>query len=382
MKTAVLLFTYNRSRHTEYVINALSHSNKLPEKLLVFQDGMKSTEDKKEWNKVNKMIKEIDWCDTEIHVAERNKGLVVSITSGITYAFQEYDAVIVLEDDCVPAVSFINFMEQCFEKYKDNKEVYSVSGYAYPVSLKKDAYDVYGCGRISSWGWGTWKDRWGCFRKDYELAMKMKQNETASRNLAMWGAGLEEMLVGNIKGICNSWAVFWALNVIAKNGVCINPYEALIKNIGFDGSGTHITDADIWDVELINEDKVEFSLPDELNISDEIIEAFAPLCGSYTALNRDNEKKEKILVYGMGNFFKKNERDICRKYYIKAIIDHTHKGWYAGKKIITRKEISHYTYDYILIMIFDAKERLKVIKELMAENIERNKILVGKDIYE
>lgn len=382
MKTAVLLFTYNRSRHTKYVINALRCNSKLPEKLIIFQDGIKNIEDRDEWQEVNKIIKEIDWCDTEIHVSEHNKGLASSITAGIVYAFQEYDAVIVLEDDCVPAVSFMNFMMQCFEKYKDNKEVYSVSGYAYPVSLEKDAYDVYGCGRISSWGWGTWKDRWDCFRKDYELAMKMKQDETASRNLAMWGAGLEEMLVGNIKGICNSWAVFWALNVIAQNGICINPYESLIKNIGFDGDGTHYTDAATWDVRIMNEEIAHFNLPDEIRISDKTIEVFAPLCGSYMAINRDDDKKEKILLYGMGKFFERNEREICKKYYIGAIIDRAQRGWYAGKKIIGQKEIIQYTYDYILIMIFDVKERSKIIQELMAENIDGNKILIGKDLYE
>ena len=153
MKTATLLFTYNRSYHTEQVINSLKQNTQFPSKLFVFQDGLKQGEDDYEWKKVNDIIRAIDWCENEIIVSSNNKGLAASIVSGINYAFEEYDTVIVLEDDCVCSVDFISFMQQCFEKYKDDKKVYSVSGYSYPVSLEKGKYDVYGCGRISSWGW-------------------------------------------------------------------------------------------------------------------------------------------------------------------------------------------------------------------------------------
>ena len=40
---------------------------------------------------------------------------------------------------------------QCFDKYAEQEEVYSVSGYSWPIILPENEYDVYGCGRISSW---------------------------------------------------------------------------------------------------------------------------------------------------------------------------------------------------------------------------------------
>ena len=107
-------------------------------------------------------------------------------------------------------------MYQCFEKYQNNKKIYSLSGYSWPIDVEKTQYDVYGCGRISSWGWGTWKDRWEIYQKDYELIKRMKQEKLMSRNLEIWGHDLEDTLVGNVKGECDSWAVFWALNVIEK----------------------------------------------------------------------------------------------------------------------------------------------------------------------
>lgn len=122
MKIATLLFTYNRSRHTGQVIESLKNNTVLPEKLIVFQDGVKQDEDAEEWQKVNSLVHEIDWCEKEVIVSGYNKGLAESIVSGIEYAFRENDAVIVLEDDCVAAPNFIRFMTQCFERYETEKE--------------------------------------------------------------------------------------------------------------------------------------------------------------------------------------------------------------------------------------------------------------------
>jgi len=48
MKIATLLFTYNRSRHTGQVIESLKNNTVLPEKLIVFQDGVRQDEDAEE----------------------------------------------------------------------------------------------------------------------------------------------------------------------------------------------------------------------------------------------------------------------------------------------------------------------------------------------
>ncbi len=382
MRIATLLFVYNRSYHTEQVLTSLKQNSVLPEKLFIFQDGQKFGCDSKEWNKVNALINAINWCDKEIHVSAVNKGLATSIISGINYVFEKYDAVIVLEDDCVPAVNFISFMNQCFEKYEKDENVYSVSGYAYPVNLKKGKYDIYGCGRISSWGWGTWKNRWDTYEKDYEFVKRMKKEEKASKNLAIWGRDLEEMLIGNVRGNCDSWAVFWALGVILRNGVCINPYVSLIKNIGLDGTGEHCSVTDKFDVALADTDKEIYDLPDTVPLLQETIEKLVPLFGLYTAVMEDDPLKEDILVYGAGNFFIENEKSIIDKYNIKAFVDREKRGWFAGKRIIRPSEIKDNQYSRILIMVKDIYECEKIVEYLISLKIDREKILIGYDLIE
>ena len=114
MKTAIAIFVYDRSYHASKVLEALKDNTILPEKLFIFQDGMKTETDQCEWKKVNSLITDIDWCEKEIIVSEYNKGLACSIVSGVSYVLKNYEAIIVLEDDCVPMQNFVGFMLQCF----------------------------------------------------------------------------------------------------------------------------------------------------------------------------------------------------------------------------------------------------------------------------
>lgn len=237
MKIGTIIFTYHRSIHTKKVLDALSRNDILPQKLYVFQDGIKENTNISEWRKVNSLIREISWCETEVCIAEKNKGLAKSVVTGINYAFQECDAVVVLEDDCVPDNKFMKFMVSALDTYQKKEKVYAVSGYAWDVNLTDRKEDAYFNGRVCSYGWGTWKDKWNQYEEDYNILNKIKNNSEAYARLQIWGQDLKEMLLGNILGRCNSWAVFWALKVIEKGGYCLSPHQQLIHNVGFDGSG-------------------------------------------------------------------------------------------------------------------------------------------------
>ena len=381
MKIGIALFSYNRSKHLNQVLSGLE-SNKRVDKLYIFQDGLKCETHRSAWQETREIINQVTWCKKICYFSDYNKGLAKSIVDGVNIVLEENDGVIVLEDDCVPTDNFIDFMYQCFEKYQNNKNIYSVSGYAWPIDVKKTQYDVYACGRISSWGWGTWKDRWEIYQKDYEHIKKMKQGELTSRNLGIWGHDLEDTLVGNVKGECDSWAVFWALNVISKEGICINPYKSLIRNIGMDGSGVHCGSTERFEVEIEDKKKDKFNLPENIFFMDETIKAFASLYGSYTAINQEDTSKKRILVYGLGNFYLQKEKNINENYVVEAFIDHKKNGWFAGKKIITLNEIVQYKYDKIIIMVKDTNESIKIAEQLMDNGISTEQILLGLNIFD
>lgn len=381
MKIATLLFTYHRDFHTEQVLKALKENTILPQILLIFQDGLREDEDDSEWRRVNKLIQGIDWCDKEIIVSDYNKGLAESIVSGIDYAFQKYDAVIVLEDDCVALPSYMQFMTQGLAKYERIKNVYSVSGFSWPGVMKKSRFDAYSCGRVSSLGWGTWKDRWVNFKRDINILKRIKADQIKSRNLFTWGKDLEEMLTGTITGQYDSWGVYWALNVIENDGICINPYVSLIKHIGWDDTGTNTTSADAFDIVILNDRVNEFAFPDDITILDSTKEAFAELYGSYTAVSQEKPSKDNVLIYGLGNFFKQNEKNVNHNFNIVAFIDQRKKGWYAGKKILKQKDVKNYNFNKILIMVLDIQECIHIAEELVKHGIYAEQIVLGSSLY-
>lgn len=379
MKIGIALFAYNRSWHFQQVVKGLQKNDSV-DRVYIFQDGLKCDEHRHEWEKVQEIIKSISWCETIYYCSNVNKGLAKSIINGINIVLKDNDAVIVLEDDCVPTENFVTFMKACFEKYQSNKNVYSVTGYSWPIKISKDQYDIYGCGRISSWGWGTWKDRWEQYKIDYEAFKRIKEDKDKSKNLAIWGNDLEQTVIGNIKGETDSWAVYWALYVIEKGGICINPYVSLIQNVGFDGTGVHCGFTDQFQVNISDGLQTEFALPDDIKILHKAEVACVDLFGSYTAINEESEMKENVLVYGLGNFYFSYEKDINEKYNVKAFIDRRKKGWFAGKKIIRPEDIQKYEYDKVIIMVRDMQEIIVIIKRLIDIKINSEKIVIGYNL--
>lgn len=380
MDIGIIVFAYNRSRHLKKVLDGLKE-NEGVSKLYIFQDGLKCEDHRSEWENTQQVIKGIDWCEVVYNLSLHNKGLASSIVDGISTVFGENDAVIVLEDDCVPTANFIGFMRQCFDKYKNDKRVYSVSGYAWPIDLFQNEYDIYGCGRISSWGWGTWKDRWEQYNTDSTVLQRLKADKDKSRYLAAWGKDLERMFLDRLAGRNDSWGVYWGLTVIENAGICINPYKSLIHNIGMDGTGVHSGVTNLFETKLDVGTKRNFNLPINLDILHTTESAFADLYGSFTATSVKDTSKENVLIYGLGSFFDKYEREINNNYNIVALIDQRKKGWYAGKRIIGLNNVKNYDYDKVIIMVQSIQQCIQIVKSMISNGIQSASIILGHNLY-
>ena len=56
-----------------------------------------------------------------------------------------------------------------------------------------------------------------------------------------WG-----QVVANKEGKINTWAIFWYVTIFKKNGLCLNPTQTFVENIGHDGSGIHCGHHVFW----------------------------------------------------------------------------------------------------------------------------------------
>ena len=57
----------------------------------------------------------------------------------------------------------------------------------------------------------------------------------------------------------NTWAIFWYATIFKREGLCLNPSQSFVKNIGHDRSGIHCGENDIFISSLSNKQNVIFS---------------------------------------------------------------------------------------------------------------------------
>lgn len=241
----VILFTYNRPDHTKQVLDALA-KNKLAieSDLYIFVDGPKGGIA----NKNNELTKEVvlgeqgkgRFKSVNVTVSPVNKGLAKSIISGVTEVIEKYGRCIVLEDDHITSVDFLRYMNDCLKFYEHDEKIWSISGFTYSLrSLEKYDKQVYLSYRACSHGWATWIDRWQSVDWQVSDFANLKKSLSARRKFNRGGNDLYRMLNHQMNGERDSWAIRFCYSQSKQDKLTVYPRVSLIKNIGFDGSGTH-----------------------------------------------------------------------------------------------------------------------------------------------
>jgi hypothetical protein len=162
------------------------------------------------------------------------------VISGVTQVLQEHGRAIVLEDDLVFARNYLQFMNDALSAYVAHSRIFSVSGYSYPLRIPGDfAGDVYLLPRASSWGWGTWLDRWEKSHWQVTDYPQFVRSREMQRGFAEGGEDLVYMLRKQQLGRIDSWAVRWSYAHYKHNAYCLFPVKSKVQNTGNDKSGTH-----------------------------------------------------------------------------------------------------------------------------------------------
>lgn len=173
-----------------------------------------------------------------VRVSERNKGLGPSIIAGVTEILEGNGMAIILEDDLEVSPGFLYYMNSALETYKDNPEVFSVCAYSNKVRMPRGyGYGAYFCQRSSSWGWGTWKDRWDTV--DWNLE-PWSDYWKYRRAFNRWGGSdCMSMLERWHSGRNSSWAIRFCFSQFLQDKVSLFPTKSYVINNGFDGNGTN-----------------------------------------------------------------------------------------------------------------------------------------------
>lgn len=266
----IALFVYNRPEHTRLTIDALLRNSLASQsELFVFSDAAKSSLHEPAVAEVREFIHRISGFKT-VTIVERNEnwGLAKSIIDGVTGLCNEYERVIVLEDDLVVSPHFLDFMNVSLLKYEAEERVMQIAGYMFPANLVMRT-DALFLPFISSWGWATWKRAWVHFDASAANYALLKNDAQMIHRFNLNGNyNYFRMLASQQNGKTESWAIRWYLSVFFQDGLVLYPKRTLVENTGFDGSGENCIVSSISTERLDCEFKVE-DLPENIRISEQ-----------------------------------------------------------------------------------------------------------------
>lgn len=242
LKTPVVFIIFKRPETTQKVFEVIRQVK--PAKLLVIADGSRETipGEADKCAATRKIIEEIDWdCEVLKNYSEINLGCRKRLSSGLDWVFDNVEEAIILEDDCLPHITFFPFCENLLEKYRDDNRIFSISGQNLLFGQKRTEYSYYFSRHTYVWGWATWKRAW----QHYDLEMKLwPEIKTAgflrdilvsSKAVKHWTKDFQQLYEGRI----DTWDYQWMFACWANNGINIHPNSNLVSNIGYGLESTH-----------------------------------------------------------------------------------------------------------------------------------------------
>jgi hypothetical protein len=236
----VVMFVYNRPEHTKKSLDSLKQNKLAAESILyVFADGPKTGATaayKEQLEATRRLVKNTTgFKDVIVFEKEFNLGLARSVISGVSEIVNKHGKVIVLEDDLVLSPYFLEFMNEGLRTFQNSPNIYSINGYMFDLNALNNPDKVVLLPYTSTWGWATWQSRWRVFNTEMPGRDFLKSNPFLKTRFNLGDYSYTNMLdFGN-----NAWGIKWYFSVFTRGGLNVYPSRSLVRNIGFDGSGTN-----------------------------------------------------------------------------------------------------------------------------------------------
>lgn len=241
MYAPICIFVYNRPAETERMLSSLAMCPEAKESwLYIFSDGAKGETDIEPVNKVRNICSnENRFSEVKLFSSKSNKGLSRSIIDGVSKVLEEYDSVIVLEDDLMVSVDFLSFINNALRIYKSRSDIWSISGYTPNISIPQNyTSDIFLVQRPQCWGWATWCNRWNTV--DWSTkAFPLLKDRTLRLDFNKGGNDLYRTLDMQQQGIMDVWAIRWVFSAWLQHTWTINPRYSKVCNMGFTNTATH-----------------------------------------------------------------------------------------------------------------------------------------------
>ncbi|RQH49055.1 methyltransferase domain-containing protein [Okeania hirsuta] len=241
LTTPVVLIIFNRPDTTAKVFEAIRKVK--PLQLFVIADAPRLDRygEVERCMAARKIIDQVDWnCEVLTNYSEKNLGCRERIYNGLNWVFSLVESAIILEDDCVPHLTFFRFCEELLERYRNDERIMAISGDNFQFGNNPIESSYYFSRYPHCWGWATWRRAWKNYDNQMQLWSKLRGSKWLenilqnSRAVQYWS----EIFQKNYQGF-NSWAYAWTFACWNYHGLTILPKVNLVSNIGFGQGATH-----------------------------------------------------------------------------------------------------------------------------------------------
>lgn len=245
LDTPVALILFNREESAVRVMERIAKVR--PRQIFLIADGPRSDRpgEAHVCARTRAAVEALIQWDCEVHkcYADENLGCGHRPASGISWVFEHVESAIILEDDCIPDLSFFAYCQEALERYRDDERVMHVSGCTYRAQAW-DTEDSFFFSRFPAcWGWATWRRAWKLYdlhcndwpelRGTGFLSDIVHDPEVA----AFWAKQFDEATRAGDD--LHYWDYQWAFACWANSGLAVCPKWNLISNVGIGEDATH-----------------------------------------------------------------------------------------------------------------------------------------------
>lgn len=252
----IILFVYNRPSHTKRTIEALSANNLASEsELFIYSDAPKNESAEADVESVRIYIRNVSgFKKVSIIEQTKNYGLVKSIEEGVSEIVKQFGKIIVLEDDLITHVQFLDFLNEALDIFKNDTNVFALTGYSHiPCKQTRQLNTSYFLKIPSTWGWATWENKWIFYNTNVDDSKVLNNNPLLKKMFNYNNSyNYYKMLTNRNGGKIKSWGILWYWNIFRRNGLTLYPTETLVDQIGWDGSGQNASYFSFNDEKLKN----------------------------------------------------------------------------------------------------------------------------------
>jgi len=293
-KAPILLTVYNRYNHFKNCVESLE-KNSIAKNSPLFiaidapyrEEDIASNKQIVDYAKSIKGFKEIN-----LFLRSENFGVRKNLDLARAEIYSVYDTMIFSEDDNEFSPYFLSYINRGLEVYAEREDVFSISGYQYPITMPKNYSEkVYLWTGLSAWGYGCWKEKWG--KVDWSLAhidnLLNSGEEISQLNKVSQHYLFALKRMSKTKNIAGDALISYYM---FKNDMrTVFPVKSYVRNCGNDGSGENCIRSNIYGSQKINLAGVDYLMPVNLLESKEVNTAL------WEFFSNKNRLKRRLMHY-------------------------------------------------------------------------------------